>query len=229
MLHITRIILLIAALSCAAGISAQKHFASNVAIGGKAGVTLSRVTFSPSVKQNWSMGETFGATFRYIEEKNFGLVIEANFTKSGWKENFEGTDFNYERQFTYISVPILTQIYFGSAKFRGFFNLGPQLGYNIGENITSNFDYTNWQNIEGFPYENRHLDQLTLKMKSKFDYGLAFGAGVELIAKRKHSIILEGRLYYGLGNIFSSKKADTFSASGNMSVAVTLGYSFRIK
>ena len=229
MQHITRIILLMAAITWAAGASAQKHFASNVAVGGKAGVWLSSVTFSPSVMQNRSMSETFGVTFRYIEEKNFGLVIEANFTKGGWKENFEDTDFKYERQFSYISIPILTHIYFGSHKFKGFFNLGPQLGYNIGENISSNFDYTNWQSIEGFPYENRHLDQLNLEMKSKFDYGLAFGAGMELIAKRKHSIILEGRVYYGLGNIFSSKKADTFSASGNMSVAVTLGYSFRIK
>lgn len=229
MRHFTRLILIIAALATTAVTSAQKHFASNVALGGKAGVMLSRVTFSPSVKQNWSMGETFGVTFRYIEEKNFGLVIEANFSKAGWKENFEGTDFNYERQLTYVTLPILTQIYFGSAKVRGFFNLGPQLGYNIGENISSNFDYTKCEEIENFPYENRYLEQMTLEIKSKFDYGLAFGAGIELIAKRKHSIILEGRLYYGLGNIFSSKKADTFSASGNMSVAVTLGYSFRVK
>lgn len=229
MRHFTRLILIIAALVTTTVASAQKHFASNVALGGKAGVTLSRVTFSPGVKQNWSMGETFGVTFRYIEEKNFGLVIEANFSKAGWKENFEGTDFNYERQLTYVTLPILTQIYFGSAKVRGFFNLGPQLGYNIGESISSNFDYTKCEEIENFPYENRYLEQMTLEIKSKFDYGLAFGAGIELIAKRKHSIILEGRLYYGLGNIFSSKKADTFSASGNMNVAVTLGYSFRVK
>ena len=52
MQHITRIILLMAAITWVAGASAQKHFASNVAVGGKAGVSLSRVTFSPSVKQN---------------------------------------------------------------------------------------------------------------------------------------------------------------------------------
>lgn len=190
---------------------------------------MSRVTFSPSVEQKWNMGETFGLTFRYIEEKNFGLVVEANFLKAGWQENFEGTDYTYQRNLTYVSVPILTHIYFGSSKIRGFFNLGPQLGYKIGESISANFDYTDWESIEDFPSDNRYLDQLNLEVKSKFDYGLAFGAGAEFIVNRKHSIILEGRFYYGLGNIFSSKKADTFSASGNMSVAVTLGYSFRLK
>ena len=227
--HFLYSILLFVALLCSGNASAQKHFQSNVAIGGKAGVTLSNVNFSPSVKQGWNMGQTAGVTFRYMEEKHFGLILEANITRAGWKENFEDTDFNYSRTLTYLQVPILTHIYFGSQKMRGFVNLGPQLGYYLGESISANFDYKNVNSVPGFPTENRYLDQLTLGVKSKFDYGLAFGAGTEFIAKRKHSFSLEARLYYGLGSVFPSKKKDTFSASSNMTLSITLGYAFRVK
>lgn len=41
--------------------------------------------------------------------------------------------------------------------------------------------------------------------------------------------MLEGRYYYGLGNIFSAKKKDEFSASRGTAIEVTLGYMFHIK
>lgn len=222
-------ILMVTCVFTSNNVFAQKHYQSNVTIGAKAGVTLSKVNFSPSVKQGWNMGETAGVTFRYMEEKHFGLILEANITRAGWKENFENTDFNYQRTLTYLQVPILTHIYFGSSKMRGFVNLGPQLGYYLGESISSNFDYKNVESVPGFPIQNRYLDQLTLGVKSKFDYGLTFGTGAEFIANRKHSVTLEARLYYGLGSVFPSNKKDTFSASSNMTLYVTLGYAFRIK
>ena len=42
----------------------------------------------------------------------------------------------------------------------------------------------------------------------KFDYGILGGAGVEFIIRRKHSIMLEGRYYFGLGNIYKDSKRD---------------------
>ena len=227
----SHIILLAAALMLAAALPlrAQKHFQSNIAVGGKAGVTLSKVNFSPGVKQGWKMGQTVGATFRYVEEKNFGLIVEALFTRAGWKENFEDPRFNYERTLSYVQLPILTHIYFGSSRFRGFFNLGPQLGFYLGDNISSDFNYHDPQSVPDFPASNRYLDQLTMDVKSKFDYGLAFGVGTEFIARRMHSFSLEARIYYGLGSVFPSNKKDTFSASSNMILSITAGYSFRIK
>jgi hypothetical protein len=41
--------------------------------------------------------------------------------------------------------------------------------------------------------------------------------------------VLEGRFYYGLGNVFGSRKKDAFSASTGMSFMVTLGYMYRLK
>lgn len=49
--------------------------------------------------------------------------------------------------------------------------------------------------------------------QNKFDYGITAGAGIEFYLRPRHSIVLEARYYFGLGNIFPSTKADYFSAS----------------
>lgn len=209
--------------------SAEKHFSSNVAIGGKGGVTFSRMAFSPSVPQTMLMGTMIGATFRYAEEKNFGFIVELNAEQRGWKETFKQTSYTFQRRLTYIQLPLLTHIYFGNTKFQGFFNAGPELGYMIGEKTTSNFDVNNFASLSDFPSTNRNTAQFTMGINSKIDYGISVGAGMEYIAKHHNSFVLEGRFYYGLGNVFSSHKKDVFSASTGMSVMVTLGYMYRIK
>lgn len=210
-------------------IKAQTLYESRVSIGGKAGVTLSNTMFAPSVKQKMLMGYTAGVTFRYAEEKNFGLLAEFNLTQRGWKEDFEEYPFEYSRQLTYLQIPIMTHICFGNTKMKGFFNAGPEFGFMIGESVTSNFDVNDYSNIQGFPITNRHNEQLVLPIKNKIDYGISAGAGIEFIAKHKHSFMLEGRFYYGLGNIFGSRKKDAFSASTSMSIMITLGYMYRLK
>ena len=210
-------------------VNAQMHYEPRIGIGAKGGMTLSRTMFSPQVPQSFIMGYMGGLSFRYSEEKHFGLLAELNVQQRGWKEDFEDTPFEYSRQFTYLQVPVMTHIFFGNSKVRGFFNLGPEIGFMIDENVSTNFDVNNIQNIEGFPYYNRHNEQLTLDVRNKIDYGISAGAGIEFIAKRKNSFILEGRFYYGLGNTFGSRKKDAFSASTGMSLMVTLGYMYRIK
>lgn len=208
---------------------AQNHYEPNVAIGAKAGYTMSKLNFNPSVPQSMEGGLLVGATFRYAEEKNFGLIAEINVEQRGWKEKYDGTSFSFNKQFTYIQIPILTHIYFSSTHFKGFFNAGPEVGYMIATKTNANFDYLNISNVPDFPTQNRYNDQLTLNIKNRFDYGISAGAGVEWIKDRKHSFSLEGRFYYGLNNVFSSKKTDPFSGSNSMSIMFTLGYYYRIK
>lgn len=38
----------------------------------------------------------------------------------------------------------------------------------------------------------------------RFDYGIIAGAGIEFRIKKTHGIVLEGRYYYGLGDIFKT-------------------------
>ncbi len=209
--------------------SAQTHYEGNFAVGGKAGASLSRVNFNPTVQQSMLPGATAGVMFRYIEEKNFGLIAELNMTQRGWKEKLEESDYNYSRSFTYLELPVMTHIFFGNNRIKGFFNLGPELNVMIGNGTSSNFDYQQAASLDYFAQSTRHIEQLTMKVDRKLDYGICGGAGMELNLTPKHSLLLEGRFYYGLTDVFPNHKTDIFASSNSMTITVTLGYFYRLK
>lgn len=222
---------LVTAFALAAGVCAsmaQTHYNANIAVGVKGGVDLSRITFTPSVKQGFLLGGNAGVTFRYIEENHFGLIAEINFEQRGWKENFEEYPFNYSRTLNYVQIPFLAHIYFGR-RGRFFFNAGPEIGFLIGESTKANFDYTDISKVEGFPSSLRTTYQYTMPAKGKVDYGISAGLGGEFNINRMNSIYLEGRFYYGLGNVLKSGRTENFRGSNAMSIMISAGYWFRIK
>lgn len=208
---------------------AQRHYRPHVHVGVHGGMSLSKTSFYPSVPESFLKGMQMGVAVRYAEERHVGLLAELNLEQRGWQEDFENNALVYRRRMTYIELPVMTHIFFGSRRVKCFFNLGPQIGYMIGNSIDSNFDYANPRAVEGFPTKPRETAQLTMEIKNKFDYGITAGAGLELVIARRNSIMLEGRYYYGLANVFPSSKRDTFSASRGSSILVTLGYMFRLK
>jgi len=219
----------LACLTALPALKAQRMYAPDFSLGARVGATISNMAWQPSVRQKMTEGFTVGITARYTEEKLFGLMADLNITQRGWAEKFEDTpELSYRRQFTYVQLPVMTHIYFGSRTFRGFVNLGPSIGYMISDKITSNFAYTDLASVKNFPRD-RRTEQLTLPVYRKFDYGIIGGLGMELRLKRKHSFMVEGRFYYGIANVFSSKRGDTFGASRTMSIEVTAAYLFRLK
>ncbi len=215
-------------LSVVAGADAQTHYRSNVSLGVKGGVDFSRVFFSPGARQKWPIGFTGGVTFRYIEESHFGLIAEMNFLQRGWKEDFEGAPYKYTRTLNYIQIPVMAHIFFGR-RGRFFFNAGPEVGIFLSESTNCNFNVADMATLPDFPYVNRMNTQMTIPVQNKFDYGISAGLGGEFNITPRHSLYLEGRFYYGLGNIFKSKRTDPFSASNSMTIMATLGYWMRIK
>lgn len=208
--------------------SAQKHYREHLWIGVHGGMSMSRMSFSPSLDQKSHNGFAGGVTFRYAEEKIFGLIGELNLVQRGWQENFkDNPGLAYKHTLTYVTLPIMTHIYFGSRRFKGFVNLGPEISYMVSDNIDSNFDYTNATDA-GIP-ASRVTQQMTMGIKNRFDYGITAGAGIEFYVRPRHSLVLEARYYFGLGNIFPSTKADYFSASRGSAIQVTLGYNFRLR
>ncbi|MBO4722614.1 MAG: PorT family protein [Muribaculaceae bacterium] len=202
----------------------------NISVGAKGGMSLSRVNFQSSVPQKMIGGMVLGATVRYIEENHFGLIGEINLEQRGWKEDFKPLEgYSFSRQFTYIQIPLLTHIYFGSDKVRFFFNAGPEIGIMIGEKTSSNFDYEHATSIEDLSNSFRKLEQFTEPVERRFDYGISAGLGLEVNVAPKHAINLEGRFYYGLNDVFSNHKTDAFQGSSSMSIMVTLGYNIRLK
>ena len=227
--HIISALVLVFSISLPLTLRAQRHYEPHFAVGAKGGVTFSQMAFTPGIEQKLVQGMTGGVAVRYTEENFFGLIGEINVEQRGWSENFEETDFKYSRKLTYVQIPLLTHIYFGSERVKGFVNLGPSVGFMIADNISSNFNYRDPASVEGFPITNRHVNQMKMEVKNKVDYGITAGLGMEVKVGRRNSILLEERYYYGLGNIYPSSKSDEFSASRGTSIVVTLGYYFHIK
>ncbi len=202
----------------------------NISVGAKGGMSLSRVNFQSSVPQKLIGGVVLGASVRYIEENHFGLIGEFNLEQRGWKEDFKPLEgYSFSRRFTYLQVPLLTHIFFGSDKARFFFNAGPEIGIMIGDKASGNFDYEHAADIEELANSYRKLEQYTLPVHRRFDYGISAGLGMEVNVTPKHAINLEGRFYYGLNDVFNNHKSDPFQGSSSMSIMVTLGYNIRLK
>lgn len=228
MKQLLRFILIIAILSTPAYASAENRYRAHISVGGHAGMAMSRMSFSPSVDQSWHNGMIIGAQIRYQEEKIFGLIGELNFVQRGWKEQFDDNpELCYRRTLNYISIPLMTHISFGSKRFKGFVNLGPEFSVMVSDNISANFDYTNPAAAGIAP--SRMTEQMYTDITGHFDYGITAGLGAEFYIRPRHSISLEARFYYGLGNIYPSAKADTFGASRSMTLSATVAYNFRLR
>lgn len=201
------------------------NFKRELLLGVKGGVSMPSVAFSPNIEQNTWLGYTAGVALRYTEEKLFGLIVEANVTQRGWDEYFEYDPYQYRRTLTYLEIPFLTHIYFGSNTVHGFVNLGPQLGVLLGENRSANFDT---HSLPSFRNPNTIKESYELPVKNIFDYGITGGLGVELRLNR-NILVLEGRYYFGLGDIFGNNKADVFyGSSANRGILVSLSYMFNV-
>lgn len=222
-----RIFFILLTLSFFGLMKSQTHYSANVCLGVKGGVDLSRVFFTPGVKQGWPVNPTLGLGLRYIEENHFGLIAEVNWVRRGWKENFEGLPFRYQRNLDFIEIPVFAHIYFGR-RARFFINAGPQIAFRIGESVSSNFDPFDTSSIPDFPHTNRRNSQMTEPVKQKVDYGISAGLGCEYNINRRNSLSIEARYYFGLGNIFAAGRQDPFRASNMMYIALTAGYWFRL-
>lgn len=215
-------------LAVAATAAAETHYMPRISFGGRAGTSMAKMSFSPTVRQKSNNGFCGAVAMRYAEEKLFGFIVELGIDQRGWKEDFKEAPFSYSRTLTYINLPFMTHIYFGSRRVKWFVNMGPEVSYMIGDRIKADFDYRNVASVPGFP-ANRHYEQLSMDIKNKFDYGICAGAGMEVFVQPRHSITLEARFYYGLGNIYPAAKADVFSASRGTALEVSLGYFFRLR
>ncbi len=203
------------------GWAQRSDYRPEFTVGIKGGTTLSSVAFTPTVTQSLLLGYTGGVSVRYIEEKFFGLIAEVNYTQCGWKETFEDDPYKYSRSLDYVTIPFLTHFFFGNRVVRGFINAGPQVGFLLNSSYKSNFDINN---LPEFSQKSKVKEIYTMEIANSFDYGITGGAGIEFRIKRKHGIVLEGRYYYGLGDIFKNRKKDVFSASHNQIITVSLGY-----
>lgn len=202
----------------------------NFAVGANIGWNLSRVSFSPTIKQAYHHAPAVGVTARYISEKYFsaicGLQAELNYAALGWKEDIQdGSNNEYSRTIHYVQLPLLMQLGWGREQ-RGLkfiFEAGPQIGYAFATSDKRGgdaWDISNRPNGVVYQYDN--------DIDHKLDYGITGGIGVELSTPAGH-FQLHGRYYYGLADIYGSSKKDFFARSANQAINIKLTYLFDIK
>ena len=213
-----RVILLLSLTLCIVNVSFAQvgEHRDELAIGVNGGYTMSNVGFMPEVPQDMHTGLTGGLTLRYTSEKYFksicAIVAELNFAQVGWKERIltpnddpvinpiTGIAEAYERNMTYLQIPVFARMGWGRERkgIQVFAQAGPQVGFFLGENTKTNFTKP------------------------------TAGAGLEFSINNVGHFMLEGRYYYGLGDIFGNSKRDYFGRSNLTNIVIKMTYLFDI-
>ena len=222
------------------------EYRTDLAIGVNGGYMMSNISFVPEIPQRMLGGLTGGITVRYTCEKYFksicAIVAEVNIAQTGWKENIKDKDNNpvyyvgdtdqanplmYERKMTYVQIPLMARMGWGRERkgLQGFVQLGPQIGFFLNQSVKTNV-------VTGMPTQTQRsssvVAQDTMSVQNKFDYGVAAGAGIEFSLPKLGHFMVEGRYYYGLGNIFKNSKSDFFGRSNFGQIVIKATYLFDI-
>ena len=229
-MKVTKIFLLISAVIFSLNLSAQKEeFKKELYVGFGGGALMSSVDFVPSILQKRNLGIHGGLSAKYISEKHLGLILELNYAQRGWKEDFEeNPDFLYSRTLNYLEIPFMTHVYFGN-KVRFVFNAGPQIGILLNHSSQMSDELMLHVNQIQEQGNEKYGAQYNNDLK-KFDYGIIGGAGFELNTGAG-SFQLEGRYYFGLGDVFESRKSKDnffFNRSAHRIIEAKLTYFFRL-
>ena len=241
---------------CAVAVSAQVgEYRRDLAVGVNGGYVLSSVGFMPKVPQGMQGGMTGGLTLRYTCEKYFksicAVVAEVNYAQLGWKEDIldmmdqptrlhtdETQTLRYSRKINYMQIPVFARLGWGRERkgFQFFFQVGPQFGLYLNDTADTNFDVRqpafnpaspDYQ-YGGGKRASHVVAQDTMAIEKKFDYGIAGGLGLEFSNRHLGHFLLEGRYYYGLGNIYGNTKRDYFGRSNFSNIVVKFTYLFDI-
>lgn len=235
-----RLLFILAVLLVGLASSAQRKLEKEeFYLGAQGGYMASMVNFSPVVGQmakHSFFGPTAGLVFRYAGHKACALQLEVNYMQRGWQEcrlmeveNATGDRVvaevtGYSRQLDYVEVPMLFHLYFGR-KFRGFLNLGPQIGYLVHEsqkNVPDEFANA-WE--DNLPSKTAHQ---YARAEKPFDWGLAGGLGMYYRSKYAGVYQIEARFNYSLGGVFRSTQMDYFSMCSPMNLSLTFAYMWQL-
>ena len=222
MMHLRHIFITMLLLILSIAVSAQPRLRTpEMYVGVHAGAMASTMLFKPNIANIDIMQSPLtingGLVFRYAGHKVCAIQTELNYMQRGWRETITlgQTTMNYTRQLDYIEIPLLMHLYFGKERFRGFFNLGPQIGYCIRDVATSL--------PEGVTAPHY------LPIDKPFDWGLAGGLGCYYRTRHIGLFQLEARFNFSMGTTYNNRKVDYFSQSNAMNLSLNFAYLWEIK
>ena len=223
------------------------EYRTDFAVGVNGGYMMNKISFQPDVPQNMMGGLTGGLSLRYTCEKYFksicAIVAEVNYAQMGWKENIEDNNNEpvyyvddtekqnplfYERRINYIQIPVMARMGWGRER-RGlqfFAQAGPQVGFFLNEKTVANFDTTKPNLADR---TSKIVAQDSMSVERPIEYGIAGGVGLEFSINKVGHFLLEGRYYYGLGDVFGNSKRDYFGRSNLSNIVIKMTYLFDIR
>ena len=222
------------------------EYRTDFAVGVNGGYLMNKIGFTPDVPQNMAGGMTGGLSLRYTCEKYFksicAVTAEVNLSQMGWDEKildlqdqpvyYYGDDektnpLYYKRKITYIQIPVLARLGWGRERrgFQAFIQIGPQIGIYRSESTDTNIEPNkSTQTQRSSPV----IQQESMPIENKFDYGITGGAGLEFSNPKLGHFLLEGRYYFGLGNIYGNSHEDFFAKSNHGAIVIKMSYLFDI-
>ncbi len=230
MKHFTSL-LLIFIFSFAVATAQNRDFSKELYVGANAGAVASRIDFNPSIPQTLNYGVLGGISAKYISEKHLGIIIELNYSQRGWNEEFaDSLNFSYNRTLNYLEIPFMTHIYVGN-KTRFIINIGPQVSFLINGKHQMNqalAEYVAEQN-EINPDARYGYQYSPVSEMKTVEYGLVGGLGMELNTAIG-AFDIEGRYYFGLGDIFTNRRTDKayFGRSAHRLIEAKLTYYIKV-
>jgi hypothetical protein len=210
-----RILILVLLLPLKQSLVAQDPFEPNTYIGLHAGINLSRVSFTPSVKQKLLTSQSFGIILRHISEPHIGLQLEVNYAGKGWLEKLDSIG-TYKRNLETIDIPIMAVFIAGSKTVRFAFTLGPYLSYLRHEKETINIADT-------VDYRAYYLKPLV----NKWEFGFTGGFSLEFHTKLG-AFGIRASYNHSLTNLFPLNVKD-FYFGGSRNQVINAGISYFIK
>ncbi len=222
MMHLRHIFITMLLLILSIAVSAQPRLRTpEIYVGAHAGAMASTMLFKPNIANIDIMQSPLtingGLVFRYAGHKVCAIQTELNYMQRGWRETITlgQTTMDYTRQLDYIEIPLLMHLYFGKERFRGFFNLGPQIGYCIRDVAT--------------PLPEGVTAPHYLPIDKPFDWGLAVGLGCYYRTRHIGLFQLEARFNFSMGTTYNNRKVDYFSQSNAMNLSLNFAYLWEIK
>ena len=240
-----RLIFITLLITLSSNLFAQREtFRNDFYLGFGGGMHFSTVDFMPSVLQTQRRGIQGGIAAKFISTEfeggrtRVGIVGELNFSQRGWIEEFDAENADFEgfafsRTLNYIDLPFMTHVNVGRRNVRLIINAGPQIGLSLGGSSSVSQALADFMAANAgvtdrrtFAYRIRYQYSSPL---TRVDYGVIGGMGLQFRTAVGH-FDLEGRYYFGLGDIFENQRGRDmlFSRSAHRVIQVRLTYYMRM-
>lgn len=211
-----RILILVLLMPLILNVEAQDPFEPFTYLGIHAGTNFSRVSFTPSLKQDLLTSGSFGLILRHISEPHIGLQFEINYAGKGWIENLDSLG-SYKRNLETIDIPVMAVFIAGRKTVRFAFTLGPYVSYLRHEKETINITDIRY-------YRAHYLKPLV----NNWEFGFTGGLGIEFHTKLG-VFGIRAAYSHSLTNLFPLNFSEFyFNVSRNQVINAGISYFIRL-